>query len=43
MLFGIQRVIPVVEQPKGTTILSLNFSPSPSPSVTENVTYSKLL
>ncbi len=36
--FGIQRVIPVVEQPKGTTILSLNFSPSPSPSVTENVT-----
>ena len=23
--FGIQRVIPVVEQPKGTTILSLNF------------------
>ena len=24
--FGIQRVIPVVEQPKGTTILSLNFS-----------------
>ena len=36
--FGIQRVIPVVEQPKGTTILSLNFSPSPSPSITENVT-----
>ena len=31
--FGVQRVIPVVEQPKGTTILSLNFSPSPSPSV----------
>ena len=24
--FGIQRVIPVVEQPKGTTILSLNFN-----------------
>ena len=24
--FGIQRVIPVVEQPKGTTVLSLNFS-----------------
>ena len=35
--FGIQRVIPVVEQPKGTTILSLNFSPSPAPSVTENM------
>tara|TARA_S200000501_G_C20807732_1_gene736969 strand:+ start:55 stop:1218 length:1164 start_codon:yes stop_codon:yes gene_type:complete len=35
--FGIQRVIPVVEQPKGTTILSLNFSPSPSPSVTDNM------
>ncbi|MEC8099648.1 MAG: flagellar motor protein MotB, partial [Pseudomonadota bacterium] len=31
--FGIQRMVPVVEQPKGTTILSLNFSPSPSPSV----------
>ena len=36
--FGIQRMVPVVEQPKGTTILSLNFSPSPSPSVTENIT-----
>ncbi|MDC3024392.1 OmpA family protein [Alphaproteobacteria bacterium] len=35
--FGIQRMVPVVEQPKGTTILSLNFSPSPSPSVTENI------
>ena len=35
--FGIQRVMPVVEQPKGTTILSLNFSPSPSPSVQETV------
>ena len=35
--FGVQRVIPVVEQPKGTTILSLNFSPSPSPSVTDNM------
>ena len=32
--FGIQRIIPVVEQPKGTTILSLNFSPNPTPSVT---------
>ena len=36
--FGVQRMVPVVEQPKGTTILSLNFSPSPSPSVTENIT-----
>ena len=35
--FGVQRQIPVVEQPKGTTILSLNFSPSPSPSVTETI------
>ena len=35
--FGVQRVLPVVEQPKGTTILSLNFSPSPSPSVQETV------
>ncbi len=36
--FGIQRVIPVVEQPKGTTILSLNFSPNPTPAITENMT-----
>ena len=35
--FGIQTVIPVVEQPKGTTVLSLNFSPSPAPSVTNNL------
>ncbi len=35
--FGIQRIIPVVEQPKGTTLLSLNFSPNPTPSVTENL------
>ena len=35
--FGVQRVLPVVEQPKGTTILSLNFSPSPSPSVQDTV------
>ena len=35
--FGIQRVVPVVEQPKGTTVLSLNFSPSPAPSVTKNL------
>ena len=36
--FGVQRVVPIVEQPKGTTILSLNFSPSPSPSVTQDMT-----
>ncbi len=35
--FGIQRVIPVVEQPKGTTLLSLSFSPNPTPSVQENL------
>ena len=36
--FGVQRIVPVVEQPKGTTILSLNFSPSPSPSVSQEMT-----
>ena len=36
--FGIQRVVPVVEQPRGTTVLALNFSPSPDPSVTKNMT-----
>ncbi len=35
--FGIQKIVPVVEQPKGTTVLSLNFSPSPAPSVTKNL------
>ena len=35
--FGIQRIVPVVEQPQGTTVLSLNFSPSPAPSVTKNL------
>ena len=35
--FGIQRVIPVVEPPKGTTILSLNFSPNPTPAVKDNL------
>ena len=34
--FGVQRVLPVVEQPKGTTVL-VKFSPSPSPSVQETV------
>ena len=36
--FGVQRIIPIVEQPKGTTVLPLNFSPSPSPSVTQDMT-----
>jgi chemotaxis protein MotB len=36
--FGVQRVVPIVEQPKGTTILSLNFSPSPNPSITTDMT-----
>ena len=36
--FGVQRIIPIVEQPKGTTVLSLNFSPSPSPSITQDMT-----
>ena len=36
--FGVQRVIPVVEQPMGTTVISLEFSPSPSPSVTNEMT-----
>ena len=35
--FGIQRVIQVVEPPKGTTILSLNFSPNPTPAVQDNL------
>ena len=35
--FGVQKIIPVVEQPKGTTVLSLNFSPSPETSVTKNM------
>jgi len=36
--FGVQRLIPVVEQPEGTTVLEMRFSPSPSPSVTEDMT-----
>ena len=36
--FGVQKVIPVVEQPKGTTVIEMNFSRSPSPSVTEEMT-----
>lgn len=36
--FGVQKVIPTVEQPKGTTVIEMNFSPSPAPSVTEEMT-----
>ncbi len=36
--FGVQKIVPIVEQPKGTTVLSLNFSPSPSKSVTDEMT-----
>ena len=36
--FGVQRIVPVVEQPKGTTVISMEFSPSPSPSVTNELT-----
>jgi len=36
--FGVQRIVPVVEQPKGTTVLDMSFSPSPSPSITETLT-----
>lgn len=36
--FGVQQIVPVVEQPKGTTVLDMNFSPSPSPSVTDELT-----
>jgi len=35
--FGVQRDIPVVEQPKGTTILSLSFSPSPTLALVDNL------
>ena len=36
--FGIQREVPIVEPPKGTTVLSLDFSPSPNPSLTKELT-----
>ena len=35
--FGVQRDVPVVEQPKGTTILSLSFSPSPTMALVDNL------
>ena len=36
--FGVQKMVPIVEQPKGTTVLSLSFSPSPAKSVTNEMT-----
>ena len=36
--FGVQQLIPVMEQPRGTTVLSLDFSPSPAPSISNNMT-----
>lgn len=35
--FGVQKDIPVVEQPKGTTLLSLSFSPSPTLALVDNL------
>jgi len=35
--FGVQKVVPVVEQPKGTTVISLNFSPNPTPALTKTL------
>jgi chemotaxis protein MotB len=35
--FGVQREVPVMEMPQGTTILELNFSPSPEISMTEEM------
>lgn len=34
--FGVQRINPVVEQPRGTTVLELKFSPNPEKAVTED-------
>jgi len=35
--FGVQKVVPVVEQPKGTTVISLDFSPNPTPAITDTL------
>jgi chemotaxis protein MotB len=35
--FGVQRQIPVFEQPKGTTIIDMSFSPSPQPTVVKQM------
>lgn len=37
MAFGVQREVPVMEQPKGTTILDLSFSPAPEIALTEQM------
>lgn len=36
--FGVQRLVPVVEMPKGTTVIDMTFSPSPERSVTNEQT-----
>jgi len=36
--FGIQREQPVFQQPKGTTVMDLTFSPSPDPAVIKEIT-----
>lgn len=36
--FGVQRQVPVMHQPKGTTVLKLEFSPSPDPAVIKQPT-----
>ncbi len=36
--FGVQRLVPVMEMPEGTTVIEQSFSPSPSPSVTQEMT-----
>jgi len=35
--FGVQKVVPVVEQPKGATVISLEFSPNPEPAITDTL------
>ena len=40
--FGVQKVVPVVEQSKGTTVISLNFSPNPTPAITDMIATKKL-
>ena len=35
--FGVQREVPVMEMPQGTTILELNFSPAPEIALTEEM------
>ncbi|NVO22091.1 OmpA family protein [Donghicola sp. C2-DW-16] len=35
--FGVQKQVPVIEQPKGTTVLKLEFSPSPDMSLIDQI------